>query len=295
MTCLSCWGYILVKCEWIHEIFGTLLDKKCGHNPSKLGGIWFTGCGEISKKTQKWQTLKRFCGKLYIQARMWAAQKSSPYDNQPTAKWFMSSTSKTTMPKKAVTTGCQTSDWQNTHATLPTRSNDCAGQSGPKILSKQKVPLAKITCHACRKKGHYCGSKECPKTLTLACIHTLGIEPDKVKPETPEEPEEEVENPFKGEEFNGEADTEIATNDFDDDGIGAIIVGFHTISKDGEEESNTDITNIATLATTGKMESDEKLANELVSSIKEQYETWGSGYKAPSWTKDLGIELQFEA
>ena len=64
MTCLTCWGYILVKCEWIHEIFGTLLDKKYGHNPSKLGGILFTGCGEISKKTQKWQTLKQFCGEL---------------------------------------------------------------------------------------------------------------------------------------------------------------------------------------------------------------------------------------
>ena len=152
---------------------------------------------------------------------------------------------------------------------------------GPKIPTKQKVPLAKITCHACRKKGHYCGSKECPKTLTSARIHALGIEPDQVEPETPEEPEEEVENPFEGEEFDGEADVEIATSDFDDDGIGAIVVGFHTVSKDGEEESDTEIANIAALATTGKTESDEKIANELVSSVKEQYETQGSGYKAP--------------
>ena len=154
-------------------------------------------------------------------------------------------------------------------------------QSGPKIPSKQKVLLAEITCHACGGKGHYCGSKECPKTLTSACIHTLGIEPDQVEPETPEEPEEEVENPFEGEEFNGEADIEIATSDFDNDGIGAIVVGFHTISEDGEEESDMEIANIAMLATTGKMESNEKIANELVSLIKEQYETQGSGYKAP--------------
>ena len=185
------------------------------------------------------------------------------------------------MPKKAVTTGRQTSDQQNTHATLPTRSNDCATQLGPKIPSKQKVLLAEITCHACGKKGHYRGSKECPKTLTLVCIHALGIEPDQVEPETPEEPEEEVKNPFEGEEFNGEADAEITTSDFDDDGIGAIMAGFHTISKDGEEESDTEIANIAMLATTGKMESNEKLTNELVSSIKEQYETRGSDYKAP--------------
>ena len=143
-------------------------------------------------------------------------------------------------------------------------------QSGPKIPWKQKVPLAEITCHACRKKGDCCGSKECPKTLTSAHIHTLGIEPDQVEPETPEEPEEEVENPFEGKEFNGKADTEITTSNFDDDGIGAIVVGFHTVSKDGEEESDMDITNIAMLATTGKMESDEKLTNELVSLIKEQ-------------------------
>ena len=154
-------------------------------------------------------------------------------------------------------------------------------QSGPKIPSKQKVLLAEITCHACGEKGHYCGSKECPKTLTSACIHMLGIEPDQVEPETPEEPEEEVENPFEGEEFDGEADIEIATSDFDNDGIGAIVVGFHTISEDGEEESDTEIANIAMLATTGKTESNEKIANELVSLIKEQYETQGSGYKAP--------------
>ena len=113
------------------------------------------------------------------------------------------------------------------------------------------------------------------------CIHALGIEPDQVEPETPEEPEEEVENPFEGEEFDGEANVEIATSDFDDDGIRAIVAGFHTVSKDGEEESNSEIANIAVLATTGKTESDKKIANELVSSIKEQYETRGSGYKAP--------------
>ena len=120
--------------------------------------------------------------------------------------------------------------------------------------------------------------KECPKTLTLACIHALGIEPDQAEPETPEE----VENPFEGKEFDGKADVEIATSDFDDNGIGAIIAGFHTISKDGEEESDTDIANIAMLATTGKMESNKKLANELVSLIKEQYETWGVATKPPS-------------
>ena len=137
-------------------------------------------------------------------------EKAAFYDHPPTAKRFVASTSRTTAPKKAVPTGRSTSDRQNTNATLPTRSNDRARQSGPKIPSKQKVPLAEITCHACGKKGHYRGSKECPKTLTSACIHALGIEEDQAEPETPQEPEEEVENPFKGEEFDGEADAEIA-------------------------------------------------------------------------------------
>jgi hypothetical protein len=65
-------------------------------------------------------------------------------------------------------------------------------------------------------------------------IHVLGIEPDQVEPETPEEPEGEVKNPFKGEEFDGKADVEIATSDFNDNGIGAIVAGFHTVSDDGE-------------------------------------------------------------
>ena len=180
------------------------------------------------------------------------------------------------MPKKAVPTGCSTSDQQNTNATLPTRSNDRVRQSGPKIPLKQKVPLAKITSHACGKKGHYRGSKECPKTLTSACIHVLGIEEDQAEPETLQEPEEEVENPFEG-----EADTEIATSDFEDDGIGAIVAGFHTISEDGDEKPDIEIANVTALATTGKSESNERIANGLVSSIKEQYETRGSGYKPP--------------
>jgi hypothetical protein len=42
-----------------------------------------------------------------------------------------------------------------------------------------------------------------------------------------------------------------------------------------------DIAQVAQLATTSKTEHDQKITNELVSSIKEQYETWGSGIKTP--------------
>ena len=119
------------------------------------------------------------------------------------------------------------------------------------------------------------------KTLTSARIHVLGIEEDQAEPETLQEPEEEVENPFEGEEFNSEAYAEIATSDFEDDGIGAIVAGFHTISEDGDVKPDIEIANVTALATTGKSESDERIANDLVSSIKEQYETRGSGHKPP--------------
>ena len=45
--------------------FGTQIDKKYVHLPSKLQDVWMTGCGEITKQSQKWQSEQRFCGKLY--------------------------------------------------------------------------------------------------------------------------------------------------------------------------------------------------------------------------------------
>ena len=75
-------------------------------------------------------------------------EKAAFYDNPPTAKRFVASTSRTIAPKKAVPAGRSTSDRQNTNTTLPTRSNDRTRQLGLKIPLKQKVPLAEITCKA---------------------------------------------------------------------------------------------------------------------------------------------------
>jgi hypothetical protein len=139
----------------------------------------------------------------------------------------------------------------------------------------QRIALAEVTCHACEKKGHYCGSKECPKTPSSACIHALGLE-NELGEETPcDNCIEEEEIPFKGPEFNGDTDLELVIYESDNNiGSGAIIANFHIASESGDE---VDIAQMAQLATTGETEHDQKITNELVSSIKEQYKARGSG------------------
>jgi hypothetical protein len=127
--------------------------------------------------------------------------------------------------------------------------------------------------------GHYCGSKECPKTPSSAQIHVLGFGAEMGEETSPDGHDKEEEVPFKGLEFDGDADIEFADFESDDNtGSGAIIANFHIVSESGDE---VDIAQVAQLATTSETERDQKIANELVSSIKEQYETWGSGIKTP--------------
>jgi hypothetical protein len=72
---------------------------------------------------------------------------------------------------------------------------------------------------------------------------------------------------------------ELVIYESDDNiGSGAIVANFHIASESGDE---VDIIQMAQLATTGETEHDQKIANELVSSIKEQYEARGSGIKKP--------------
>jgi hypothetical protein len=81
---------------------------------------------------------------------------------------------------------------------------------------------------------------------------------------------EEEEIPFKGPEFDGDANLELVVYESDDNiGLGAIVANFHIASKSGDE---VDIVQMAQLATTGETECNQKITNELVSSIKEQYE-----------------------
>ena len=118
-----------------------------------------------------------------------------------------------------------------------THSNECAVPTGPRVKPKQKVPLSEITCHACGKKGHYHGSRECKKTPTSTWLHTMGIEPDMEELPTPQDNDEE-EDPFEGTEFNGNPDVGIANEGEtgNEIGLGAIIAGIQVIDK---EDYNT--------------------------------------------------------
>jgi hypothetical protein len=112
-----------------------------------------------------------------------------------------------------------------------------------------------------------------------AQIHALGIGAETGEVSSPGGHDEEEEVPFEGLEFDGDADIEFADFESDDNtGSGAIVANFHIISESGDE---VDIAQVAQLATTGETEHDQKIANKLVSSIKEQYETRGSGIKTP--------------
>ena len=140
------------------------------------------------------------------------------------------------------------------------------------------IPLSKITCYACSKKGHYCGSRECLKTPSSARIHAMGYESDQGEGENPDRQDKEEEIPFEGQEYDGDADIELADDNYNEHiGTGAIVASIHAARKSGDEK--TRITQVTQLATTSESESDQKIANELVSSIKEQYESWGSGIK----------------
>src|SRR3984885_15273700 len=110
-------------------------------------------------------------------------EKSAFDDNHMNPKRFMSSSSRLTATR-ATATPPRAANGQRNYQT-PARSNDRAPPSGPKVPTKQTVPLAEITCHACGKKGHYRGSKECPKTPTSARIHALGLDQDSEELEAP--------------------------------------------------------------------------------------------------------------
>ena len=152
-------------------------------------------------------------------------------------------------------------------------------QSGPHAQEKQRIPIADIVCHACSQKGHYKGSRECPKTPSSARLHAMGTDSgveDTIFHED-ETPDEEI---FDGEEYDGEEEdfgpTEVNSASDDDMGTGAIIANIHV-----DEEEDELFVHAATLATTTspKTSDDIKVATELLDSIKEDYEVRGSGIK----------------
>jgi hypothetical protein len=108
-----------------------------------------------------------------------------------------------------------------------------------------------------------------------AQIHALGFESEPGEETSPDRHNKEEEIPFEGPKFDGNANVEFAGYESDNNiSSGAIVTNFHIASESGNK---VDIAQVAQLATTSETEHDQKITNELVSSIKEQYETQGVG------------------
>ena len=106
----------------------------------------------------------------------------------------------------------------------------------------------------------------------------MGYESNQGEEDNPDRQDKEEEIPFEGQEYDGDTDVELTDNDYNDHiGTGAIVASFHAACESGNEKIS--IAQVTQLATTSESKSDQKIANELVSSIKEQYKSWGSGIK----------------
>jgi hypothetical protein len=212
-----------------------------------------------------------------------------------------------------------------------TRPYDRRTPMGPKLPTKQRVPLEDITCHACGKKGHYRGSKECEKTLSSAHLHAMGVEPDSEEAnDTPGNDE----TPFEGIDFDGEPDVGIADEGENEEiGLGAIVAGIQVVDEENEnldydyeeallgnvlvdeEEAPSDskattkpeempdrksgvtfgglyveedhpiedeivyMTAMKAPNNNGTSQEDKVIADDLLKSVKDNYEVWGSGAK----------------
>ena len=157
-------------------------------------------------------------------------------------------------------------------------TNDRAAPTGPHVAPRQRVPLEEVTCHACGRRGHYHGSRECPKTPSSARLHALNVEGGRMESPTPDsDPEDDN---FDGVEYDGDADPDLEGDDNQDDqaeveNLGVVIASIHAAESDIEIEAD-DVSRMATMAAT---DGDEALANEILQEVKDQYELRGSGLK----------------
>src|SRR5271170_2638198 len=150
---------------------------------------------------------------------------------------------------------------------------------GPVVNSRQRLSISEITCHACGVKGHYKGSVECPKTPTSAHLHAIGGHYEQGYDEGQISPEMAIDETFEGEDYDGEPDIEVTQEEDDDTyGAGVAIANIHVEDLDDED----DVT-IAQLAATKVAETkgDSDIADELLKTVRAQYEERGSGMKAP--------------
>ena len=173
------------------------------------------------------------------------------------------------------------------------RTGKKATQSGNKISTGRKVLLEEIKCHACGKKGHYKGSKECPKMPTSKRLHAISVDSKHEERGT-----QETEEPFEGEEYKGESNQEFNDTSEDEEEYESygMTVGTIHIDSDSEDEDLEETTVTIAMMAASNTKDEETLAVEIVNSIKEDYELQGSGQKpkprGPTTKQQLKAEAQ---
>ena len=152
-------------------------------------------------------------------------EKEAYNGNLATTKRTTSSAARTNTSKGTIATYKSSSKTGTT-----THSNERGTPMGHRLPTRQKVLLAEIICHACGKKGHYRGSKECQKTPSSVQLHAMGVEPDS---EEANDAPDNAEPPFKGIDFDGEPDVGITDKgEIEEIGLGAIIAGIQVIDEE---------------------------------------------------------------
>jgi len=161
-------------------------------------------------------------------------------------------------------------------------TSERAVPTGTPVAIRPRVPLADIICHACGQKGHYQGSRECPRTPSSARLHAMGMmENDKVADDDEDLNVHDVlednnlgddGEPFEGENFEGDADV-LETDYLDDVGTGAILANIRC--EDATEYEQEIVAQMAAL--TRQTTEDAAVAEDLVKSVKDAFELRGSG------------------
>ena len=117
------------------------------------------------------------------------------------------------------------------------------------------------------KKGHYKGSRECPRTPTSTYLHAIGTDTE-AEDQTSSEDMEEPADTFEGEEYPGEDDFRPAEEpELNNVGTGVIITSIHV---DEDQDNDDTIVYVAATATQRIPNSndDTKVTVELVKSIR---------------------------
>ena len=158
------------------------------------------------------------------------------------------------------------------------RTNERATSTGPRVQTRQPLPVSEITCFACGQKGHFRGAKECPMTPKTVHINVLrgneheGDANDKYLAETGEDEQHD----YPGETYEdsyedpGYDDRRVVVYD-DLDEYGATIASMQIV------EESDDPLHVAAV-TAASAAGDVSLANDIVTAVKNQYELRGSGH-----------------